>query len=133
MKLINKGRLWQYHDDKFTVPQDGAEGAIELQKKRKKVFGLKKLKNGPFGYKVKSLRRDTPSSDEQTWIRTSIETKWFTLKNKATGRLLTARDKENTVVAGMVFKMVWYLKSPCTFPPGQTYTQTRKYPYGHFF
>ena len=105
MKLINKGRLWQYYDDKFTIPQDGAEGAIELQKKRKKVFGLKKLKNGPFGYKVKSLRRDTPSSDEQTWIRTSIETKWFTLKNKATGRLLTARDKENTVVAGMVFKM----------------------------
>ena len=84
---------------------ENTEGAIALQgsSSRNKVFGLRALKNGPFGYKVKTLRRDTPASDEQTWLRTPIDNTWFTLKNKATGRFLTARDSENVVVAGISY------------------------------
>ena len=100
--LINKGVAWKYNDKKFVIPFENTEGAIELQRPRSKnkVFGLRALKNGPFGYKVKTVKRDTPASDEQTWLRTPIDDTWFTLKNKATGRFLTARDSKNIVVAG---------------------------------
>ena len=112
MKLINKAGPWKYNDDKFTIPLEGTEGAIELQSTRKKVFGLKTLKRGPkeFGYKVKLLKRNTPTSNSQLWLRTQIENEWFTLKNKANGRLLTARDIENTVVAGTFFILNAYRK-----------------------
>ena len=100
--LINKAVLWKYNDEKFLIPFENGEGAIELQgsRIRNKVFGLRALKNGPFGYRVRPLKRDTPASDEQTWLRTPIDDTWFTLKNKANGRFLTARDSKNVVVAG---------------------------------
>ena len=107
MQLINKAGIWRYMEDKFTIPLENTEGAIELQdprKSRKKVFGLKGLKTGPraFGYKVKLLKRGKPTGDEQIWLRSPVENNWFTLKNKATGRFLTKRDDKYTplVVAG---------------------------------
>ena len=105
--LINKAVLWKYNDEKFLIPFENGEGAIELQGSRKqsKVLGLRALKKGPraFGYKVTALKRDIPASDEQTWLRTPIDDTWFTLRNKATGRFLTSRDNENVVVAGTFY------------------------------
>ena len=48
---------------------------------------------------MKLLKLDKPTSNQQLWLRTQIKNEWFTLRNKANGRLLTARDIENTVVA----------------------------------
>ena len=53
-----------------------------------------------FGNKVKELRRNTPTDFAQVWIRKPVDDKWFMLKNKANGRLLAAKDMNNTVVSG---------------------------------
>ena len=103
MKLINEGGTWQYHDKKFVIPLEDTESFIEDEKSKKVLGSRFKKKIGVWGIKTKLLQRNSPATNEQIWIRKRVKnsTELFTLTNKDTGELLTARNPKETVKGGM--------------------------------
>ena len=103
MRLINRNGNWSYQDNEFIIPLEETEGNIAINGS-KKVLGIRKRKKGEYagsyGNKVLSKNRKKPADNAQIWLRTPIENQWFMLKNKANGRILAAKDEENTVVSG---------------------------------
>ena len=102
MKLINEAGTWQYQKKKFIIPLEDTESYIE-DEKSKKVLGLRFKKNvGVWGVKAKLLQRNSPASNEQLWIRKRVNnsTELFTLTNKETGELLSAKNHKETVKGG---------------------------------
>ena len=114
MKLINEAGTWQYQKKKFIIPLEDTESYIE-DEKSKKVLGLRFKKNvGVWGVKAKLLQRNSPASNEQLWIRKRVNnsTELFTLTNKETGELLSAKNPKETVKGGMYFQKILQIYVP---------------------
>ena len=106
MKLINK--KWGMFSNEWLIPQEGQEANL-AKRGSSKVYGQGQKKDCNYGPKVKPQRRgqkykncQTPD-DNQQWIRSTNDIHgYFTLKNKATGLLLTAENNKTLIVTGII-------------------------------
>ena len=124
MILENKKDSWMYGNKAWTMPKEDGEGYIVDVENNLSVLGLgKSIKFKPLTLnsnlhlgssfariKLKHLNeaelqpKTISSDDTQTWIRGKRNSKgYFTLQNKADGKLLTFATSSKTILAGTIF------------------------------
>ena len=114
MKLVNKDRKVKskkLDDRQWILPPPETDGPIE-EESSGKLLSVRQKKSCAFG-KVANLQDRgeiqftcKPESDSQRWFRSkSDDMGYFTIKNIATGQLLTAKTKTSFILTGMLINL----------------------------
>ena len=109
MKLDNK--VEGFESEKWTIPLEEGEGYIESISKTQNVLGQKQRKDCTYVSKFMKMKKrgemKTRSGCEdgnrsQIWLRSKSDDKgFFTLKNLASGLVLTSKGTKKYTVTGM--------------------------------
>ena len=106
MKLINK--KWGIQNKEWVIPPEDREGNL-AEKGSSQVYGQGQKIGCSYGPKVFSQKRGykqkgcETTSGSQQWIRSKNDANGdFTITNKATGLLLTAKDNKTFIIKGMI-------------------------------
>ena len=102
-QLVNKniGREWKYGKKKWIIADEGTEGTIEDQDSGY-VLGLVENSNTNAGTMVILQEKNASTIGTQTWLRTKANSEgFFLITNPATGKVLTALNKDNITIRGM--------------------------------
>ena len=100
-----KNKKFGVQQNQWAIPKEEGDAVIERIRKGKqsgRVLGLKQRKNCEYGDDLQIQRRGKKGknscddlSDSQIWTRSKNDNeKFFTLKNKATGKFLTHKGSK---------------------------------------
>ena len=101
-KLTNRNFNFEHKDIAWNIPASGATGYIEDTATGNVLGRHNAWNNDTIVLEAKSV----PESDEQKWVRSISDSNgWFTLTNKASGKVLASTIGTETIEASKFIKL----------------------------